>query len=129
MDDCRLGFGLTPSLVLEIDIGMIAQWSGSIGSIPTGWFLCDGSRGTPDLRDRFSLASGPSFNVGDTGGSINHTHDFTSDGHTHNIPGGGTVMDGNNFADDTDSAVESGTTDPASVLPPFYALAFIQFQG
>ena len=32
--------------------GMILLWSGSIASIPSGWSLCNGSNGTPDLRDR-----------------------------------------------------------------------------
>jgi microcystin-dependent protein len=33
-----------------------------------GWALCDGSNGTPDLRDRFIVGAGGSYNVGDTGG-------------------------------------------------------------
>jgi len=33
--------------------GMIMLWSGSIASIPSGWALCNGSSGTPDLRNRF----------------------------------------------------------------------------
>ena len=35
--------------------GMIVSWSGTITSIPTGWGLCDGTLGTPDLRGRFVL--------------------------------------------------------------------------
>ena len=34
---------------------MIVAWSGSITTIPSGWGLCDGTRGTPDLRGRFVL--------------------------------------------------------------------------
>jgi hypothetical protein len=33
------------------------MWSGTIATIPTGWFLCDGSNSTPDLRNRFIIAA------------------------------------------------------------------------
>ena len=33
--------------------GIIVAWSGSVANIPTGWALCDGTNGTPDLRGRF----------------------------------------------------------------------------
>jgi microcystin-dependent protein len=52
---------------------MISLWYGSIGSVPTGWYLCDGTNGTPDLRDRFIVGAGTSYAVGATGGSANHT--------------------------------------------------------
>jgi len=45
-----LGFGAVPN-------GAILMWSGSIANIPTGWYLCDGSNGTPDLRNRFIVGS------------------------------------------------------------------------
>lgn len=38
------------SLVLT---GMILFWNGSIGAVPSGWHICDGTSGTPDLRDQF----------------------------------------------------------------------------
>jgi hypothetical protein len=80
------GFASIPS-------GLIAMWSGSIASIPTGWFLCNGSNGTPDLRDRFIVGAGTSYSVAATGGSANavvvsHTHTASSSvsdpGHSHN---------------------------------------------
>jgi hypothetical protein len=45
------------------------MWSGSIASIPAGWALCNGSNGTPDLRDRFVVGAGNTLAVGATGGS------------------------------------------------------------
>lgn len=48
--------------------GVIVMWSGAINDIPVGWALCDGSNGTPDLRDRFIVGAGGSYNVGNTGG-------------------------------------------------------------
>ncbi len=37
--------------------GGIIMWSGAINDIPVGWALCDGSNGTPDLRDRFIVGA------------------------------------------------------------------------
>ncbi len=62
----------TEFLQLQMQIvppGAILMWSGAVDAIPTGWALCDGQNGTPDLRDRFIVGAGGSYNVGDTGGS------------------------------------------------------------
>lgn len=37
--------------------GVILLWSGTIATIPQGWALCDGTNGTPDLRDRFVVGA------------------------------------------------------------------------
>lgn len=39
-------------------IGTILPYTGSLSSIPSGWRLCDGSNGTPDLRNRFVMGWG-----------------------------------------------------------------------
>jgi hypothetical protein len=62
-----------------IPSGVIVMWSGSIATIPSGWLLCNGSSGTPDLRDRFIVGAGTTYAVAATGGSANavvvsHTH-------------------------------------------------------
>ena len=86
--------GATPPPATPIPAGGIFLWSGSIGSIPAGYVLCNGSNGTPDLRDRFIVGAGSSYAVDATGGSANaivvsHTHTATSTtaitdpGHTH----------------------------------------------
>ena len=49
------------------------MWSGSSSNIPSGWLLCNGSNGTPDLRDRFIVGAGNSYPVGNTGGSASVT--------------------------------------------------------
>jgi hypothetical protein len=40
-----------------VPVGMIAMWAGTEAQIPTGWALCNGLLGTPDLRDRFIIGS------------------------------------------------------------------------
>ena len=42
----------------SVPTGTIVIWSGSIATIPSGWQLCDGSNGTPDLRSRFVYGAG-----------------------------------------------------------------------
>ena len=49
--------------------GIIVMWSGASDAIPSGWYLCDGQNGTPDLRNRFIVGAGSSYEVGNTGGS------------------------------------------------------------
>ena len=70
--------------------GGIVMWSGSIASIPSGWLLCNGSSGTPDLRDRFIVGAGSTYAVAATGGSANavvvshtHTASVSDPGHQH----------------------------------------------
>jgi len=70
--------------------GAIMLWSGSIASIPSGWLLCNGSSGTPDLRSRFVVGAGTTYAVAATGGSadatlVSHTHTatVTDPGHFH----------------------------------------------
>ena len=53
--------------------GGIVMWSGSAATIPSGWFLCDGTNGTPDLRDRFIVGAGDTYDPGDTGGAAEVT--------------------------------------------------------
>ena len=74
--------------------GMIMMYTGS--TAPSGWAICNGQNGTPDLRNRFIVGAGNSYNVGVTGGfdSVSlsesqipsHTHSFSGSGsHSHGI--------------------------------------------
>jgi hypothetical protein len=84
--------------------GMIMMWSGTIATIPSGWVLCNGSSGTPDLRDRFIIGASQddsgaaktnvTGSLTQSGGSkdaivVSHTHTATSTvtdpGHSHTI--------------------------------------------
>ena len=53
--------------------GFIGMWSGSASTIPTGWALCDGTNGTPNLTDRFVLGAGKTYQPGATGGAATAT--------------------------------------------------------
>lgn len=58
---------------LGIASGIIIWWWGAVDDIPSGWTLCNGSNGTPDLRGRFVVGAGNSYNPGTTGGSATFT--------------------------------------------------------
>lgn len=94
------GAGNTPTWGTGIPTGIIVMWSGSIASIPSGWRLCNGTLGTPDLRNRFIIgAFQDNAGVANTtitgvntltGGSkdaivVSHTHTatVTDPGHSH----------------------------------------------
>lgn len=79
-----------------IPAGVIVMWSGSVASIPSGWLLCNGSSGTPDLRDRFIVGAGSTYAVAATGGTadaivVAHSHTASSGtesaNHVHNVAG------------------------------------------
>jgi len=132
--------------------GSIVMWSGSIASIPGGWYLCDGTNGTPNLRDKFVVGAGTTYAVAATGGSadaivVSHTHTatVTDPTHTHTwgqpptgpAPQGGgsynAFSSGGSTAYSTGAAstgisVTNSTTGSSGTnanLPPYYALAFI----
>ena len=74
------GSAATPTWGDAFVTGMIMLWSGSTGTIPSGWALCNGSNGTPNLRNRFVVGAGSTYAVNATGGSANAT--LVSHNHT-----------------------------------------------
>lgn len=111
--------------VEDVLAGMILMWSGAIVDIPAGFALCDGSLGTPDLRDKFIIGAGATYAPGDNGGGVNHTHAFTGDGHDHLLVVGPLPAAGGAGIQGTSSDPAVGTTDNGGILPPYYSLAYI----
>jgi hypothetical protein len=136
-----------PTSASAIPAGGIIIWSGSTGSIPSGWFLCNGANGTPDLRDRFIVGAGNTYAVNATGGTadavvVSHNHTVTDPGHFHSLVGTALGIASGNYAASslteipynftvTNSASTGITINNAGVsgtnanLPPYYALAYI----
>jgi len=145
--------GVQTAVGTTIPSGMISLWYGSIGSIPSGWYLCDGSNGTPDLRDRFVVGAGSTYSVAATGGSSthtlttaempSHTHNatVTDPGHFHtisttntlggsgtspNVVGGGSTINTNSKTTGiTVSNDTVGSSTAFNILNPYYALAYV----
>jgi microcystin-dependent protein len=134
--------------------GGIVIWSGSTLDVPEGWQICDGTNGTPDLRNRFVVGVGDLYEVTNTGGSADaivpehsHTSSIGSQGnHSHTIFVTRTQTTSGSFVDylagsggvqwDTETAgnTHSHTLTLNSVgedgtnknLPPYFALCYIQ---
>ena len=107
-----------------METGVVTMFAGTILQIPTGWALCDGNYGTPDLRDKFVLGAGLTFAVGAEGGVTVHNHAFTGDGHDHTLSIGAGVAGGATYSATTESDPATGTTDNGGSLPPYYSLAY-----
>ncbi|MDJ0713962.1 MAG: hypothetical protein QNJ54_07055 [Prochloraceae cyanobacterium] len=121
--------------------GTILMWSGQVSNIPDGWALCNGQNSTPDLRDRFIVAAGNSYQPQQKGGqatvtlrinqipSHNHTNGnfkyllqstgtSTYHGASDNTPGEPNLLKmGEMRTSGGDGAHEN--------RPPYYALCFI----
>lgn len=130
-----------PEVGVEIPKGGIILWSGKIADIPSGWFLCDGNNGTPNLSGRFVIHadadSEGTNDVGDTGGA-----DTIDVSHNHNLPAPGSwggsvyhravgwnattiVQDNFDYGSNTQEVTNSAGSSTQAIKPKFYALAYI----
>lgn len=135
-----------------IPTGVIIAWSpaaAATNTIPSGWLLCDGSSGTPNLIGRFIIGTKPTGSasaaaVGGYGalavdangtGSINHTHTLpAAAGTTSN--GASSTQAANTGATFTASTINhthqyslgASTTGATSSEPADYALVYIMKQ-
>jgi hypothetical protein len=122
----------TPTWGSGFPSGGIIMWSGTIATIPSGWLLCNGSSGTPDLRNRFVIGafsddSGTAKTTvtgtsTQTGGSkdaivVSHTHTatVTDPGHVHTFTNAGPTSIGGSgsggvYADSRAVSTNSATT-------------------
>ena len=81
--------------------GVILMWGGSADTIPRGWALCDGTNGTPDLLDRFVVASGRNYPQGSKGGAESATPDVSTGTAKTGIGIQGTTLDWNTLPSHT----------------------------
>lgn len=105
--------------------GTIKIWKGAIGTIPDGFFLCDGNNGTPNLLNRMVIATGGFPIPGWFGGAVTHIHTETFEveaciDHSEVQTGFGI-----NVAAFEHEHGHEINIDPANHLPPYYALAFM----
>ena len=127
------GDGSNLTSVPGVPVGGIIMWSGATNNIPSGWALCDGNNGTPNLQDKFIVGAGSSYAVDATGGSA----DATLVSHTHNLlynhgsfggsSGAVTPRSGNSPVTPGISGRVSteGSSATNANLPPYYSLAYI----
>lgn len=93
--------------LLDLPIGTIIAWENM--SIPSGWAVCDGTSGTPDLRDKFIRGASIDGDVRATGGADTHTHTNSSTStqavHDHGSSKGGNVGSGSSAKSTTGSGI------------------------
>ena len=111
-----------------------------MSDIPSGRYLCDGTNGTPDLRDRFLTGVGSSYKLGDIGGE--NFHKITIDempkhNHSYVLDSEGVRIGGNAVADAPGranpfmgrysdlSTAYAGGDQPHENRPPYYAVYYI----
>lgn len=147
---------LTDAGISEVlPTGIITLWYGTVSNIPVGWTLCNGSNGTPDLRDKFVIGANQddsgvaktniTGSLTQTGGTkdavvVSHTHAITDPGHSHDIDH---EISSGNVGADLAGGIGSGQTSTSEIattgitadstgtsgtnqnLPPYYALCYI----
>ena len=126
-----------------VPVGGIIMWSGDIASIPSGWALCNGANGTPDLRDKFvvgatsdsSGTSYPGLQPGASGGEAevtlteaqlpSHTHTWDRQDSSTNANYRPWPANNNDVVKTTTETGATGGDQPHNNLPPYLTLAFI----
>ena len=116
---------------IEFVTGMIMIFNGQVA--PEGWTICDGTNGTPDLRNRFVNGAGTSFPYGQPGGATttslvlnnlpDHIHATTLGPINAGVTGGSGAGYGvDNTGTNTTGITSPGYTAPGgtpfSIMPP-----------
>ncbi len=98
--------------------GVIVMWSGAIGSIPSGWALCDGANGTPDLRTRFVLGAGGMVDG-------HNVQPDESNPISTSIKWDGSKIWYDSGSNEKEPGPGTCTGQHRDMMPPYYTLAFI----
>jgi len=116
------------------------MWSGSVSAVPSGWQLCNGQSGTPDLRNRFVVGAGGTYAVGATGGADQvtlsveqipaHAHGYSDKYTDGNRVSGSHAWDATtgenpNYTSDSKNTNVTGRGQAHENRPPYYAIALI----
>jgi len=108
------------ALGANIPSGFIVIWTGTIANIPSGWLICDGNNGTPNLLARFiEGVATAATNPGTTGGATNKT----TAGHFHSIQGPPTEIQAGTGNIQITSDTKTDTI--ADIRPLYYDVAFL----
>lgn len=133
--------GISTGSLNLLPTGIIVAWVGS--TVPSGWAICDGTLGTPNLAERFILGTvGANLTLPKTGGSFTTSLNSSNiPAHSHNITlpqgdqrwGQSSASGTNTLWGDSLNPARGFTTDNCgacqgqafSVTNPYYRLAYI----
>lgn len=105
--------------------GIVFWFYGAVGSIPSAYYYCDGSNGTPNVKKRSIRGVGDGLTLGATGGAEtrslsithmpthdhgqgNHSHGVNDPGHYHTVWVKSAAGSGEDLASATNGAVANG---------------------
>lgn len=120
IEEEKLSPDLRTYIAQQMPAGGIIMWSGSESNIPSGWALCNGQNGTPDLRDRFVIGAGSTHRAGTTGGNASvQLSEDNLPAHSHAFSNGqaasaGSHSHGNTFHIESDGEHAHSYTAPAT---------------
>lgn len=127
------------TFLVKAPVGTIVIWSGTENDIPKGWELCDGTNGTPNLKDKFVLGAGEKYSVGDEGGEEEvaltkqqmpeHKHGFAARSGSAivgvNKATYGVLNCDSSGSSSNNYTFEEGSSQPHENMPPYYTLCYI----
>lgn len=131
--------------------GMIISWFGESNNIPEKWAICDGTNGTPDLRNRFIIGVSDQIQFGNIGGNTSvqlkkanlppiGTGFFSCDSHHgwYHHPTNGFIKFQSSYSVSTKNGqddnwgsnikidlTEGMNSSPINIINPYYALFYI----
>ena len=94
--------------MINLPIGSIIAWENA--SLPSGWAICDGNNGTPDLRDKFVFGAAENADLRTTGGATTHIHTNSNTGSRADHNHGGSTSGATGSSDTEKSTVGTGLT-------------------
>jgi hypothetical protein len=138
-----------------VPVGAILMWSGNPADLPAGWYLCDGSNNTPDLRGRFIVGYNKDdgdYNSARAGGRAvgektaavpahshrlgrpidvigRHWHDWAGSSTTSSGPSGNAVTTFEQLDGRGFGLSDFGGEARIDIRPPYYVLAYIMYRG
>lgn len=112
--------------MMDISTGMIVIWYGPAGTIPVGYYRCDGNNGTPNLKDRYPFCGDFIQPAGAVSGVSGHAHVGSTFPHNHTFPAGMGLGAGSDYDAETNESEPTVTLAIADNIPPTAALHYIQ---
>jgi len=100
-------------------------------NLRTGWAICNGNNGTPNLQGRVLIHYSADFPLGTVGGSkdavvVEHSHGLPIDGGGNlNIQSIATNVNNDESYSETNRTANTGTGQPHNNMPPYIVLVYI----
>lgn len=127
-----LGLWTDAAAVFDLAANHIAMYENT--TPPSGWYLCDGNNGTPDMRDYFlGVANNANQNTSQGDNTLTATHPSYSWSHGHRTTvrtvNETTGSYGYHHTETLGSHAHTLSLTDSDYIPAYYSLAFIMYGG